>query len=71
MILQTLKPAPALPTQLENGANKKAMALVDYNDSDSDEGIIDFELLVFQNFILENGSSDEDLPPSKRLKTAT
>jgi len=38
-----------------NGA-KKAMALVDYNDSDSDGE--------------ENGgSSDEDLPPSKRLKT--
>jgi len=55
-VTKTLKPAPALPTQLENGANKKAMALVDYNDSDSDE---------------ENGSSDEDLPPSKRLKTAT
>lgn len=38
-----------------NGA-KKGMALVDYNDSDSDGE--------------ENGgSSDEDLPPSKRLKT--
>jgi len=38
-----------------NGA-KKSMALVDYNDSDSDGE--------------ENGgSSDEDLPPSKRLKT--
>jgi len=37
-----------------NGA-KKSLALVDYNDSDEDE---------------ENGaSSDEDLPPSKRLKT--
>jgi len=38
-----------------NGA-KKSMGLVDYNDSDSDGE--------------ENGtSSDEDLPPSKRLKT--
>jgi len=37
------------------GGGKKSLALVDYNDSDSDE---------------ENGtSSDEDLPPSKRLKT--
>jgi len=37
-----------------NGA-KKGLGLVDYNDSDEDE---------------ENGtSSDEDLPPSKRLKT--
>jgi len=37
------------------GGSKKSLALVDYNDSDSDE---------------ENGtSSDEDLPPSKRLKT--
>lgn len=42
-------------TQTESTSAKKAMALVDYNDSDSDE---------------ENGSSDEDnLPPSKRQKT--
>merc|ERR1719350_2398949 len=46
------------PASSENGsAVKKLGALVDYNDSDSDE---------------ENGSSDEDnLPPSKRLKTAS
>jgi len=55
---KTLKtsPAPSPAGENGNGASKKAMALVDYNDSDSDE---------------ENGSSDEDLPPSKRLKTAT
>ena len=56
-----------------NGA-KKGMALVDYNDSDSDgEG----ETLarkqrvnLTSDHLLENGgSSDEDLPPSKRLKT--
>lgn len=40
---------------VNGGGGKKSLALVDYNDSDSDE---------------ENGtSSDEDLPPSKRLKT--
>lgn len=39
-----------------NGGGKKSMALVDYNDSDSDGE--------------ENGgSSDEDLPPRKKLKT--
>jgi len=53
---KVLKTIPAASPQGENGASKKATALVDYNDSDSDE---------------ENGSSDEDLPPSKRLKTAT
>jgi len=43
------------PQASVNGGGKKSLALVDYNDSDSDE---------------ENGaSSDEDLPPSKRLKT--
>jgi len=55
---KTLKTPPALSSQVENGASKKATGLVDY-DSDSDE---------------ENGSSDEDnlsSPPSKRLKTAT
>jgi len=47
---------PGEPQASVNGSSKKSMALVDYNDSDSDE---------------ENGtSSDEDqLPPSKRLKT--
>jgi len=44
---------PVPPT--ENGAAKKSLALVDYNDSDSDE---------------DNGSSDEDLPPTKRMKTS-
>jgi len=45
------------PATTENGSGvKKLGGLVDYNDSDSDE---------------DNGSSDEDLPPSKRLKTAT
>jgi len=50
-------PVVAKPANSENGSGvKKLGALVDYNDSDSDE---------------ENGSSDEDsLPPSKRLKTA-
>lgn len=43
------------PAAVNGGGGKKSLALVDYNDSDSDE---------------ENGtSSDEDLPPSKRLKT--
>lgn len=43
------------PTNI-NGGGKKSMALVDYNDSDSDGE--------------ENGgSSDEDLPPRKKLKT--
>lgn len=43
------------PTNI-NGGVKKSMALVDYNDSDSDGE--------------ENGgSSDEDLPPRKKLKT--
>merc|ERR1711874_526443 len=49
--------SPGEPQAAVNGGGggKKSLALVDYNDSDSDE---------------ENGtSSDEDLPPSKRLKT--
>merc|ERR1711902_421862 len=42
------------PTNI-NGGSKKSMALVDYNDSDSDGE--------------ENGgSSDEDLPPRKKVK---
>jgi len=50
-----LDPAVTAGQTVLNGA-KKSMALVDYNDSDSDGE--------------ENGgSSDEDLPPSKRLKT--
>jgi len=44
-----------LATTQENGGAKKSLALVDYNDSDSDE---------------ETGSSDEDFPPSKKLKTS-
>jgi len=54
---ETESPVVAKPASSENGSGvKKLGALVDYNDSDSDE---------------ENGSSDEDsLPPSKRLKTA-
>merc|ERR1712004_222461 len=52
------EPTAVVPASSENGsAVKKLGALVDYNDSDSDE---------------ENGSSDEDnLPPSKRLKTVS
>jgi len=54
---QSDSPVVAKAANSENGSGvKKLGALVDYNDSDSDE---------------ENGSSDEDsLPPSKRLKTA-
>ena len=56
-----------------NGA-KKGMALVDYNDSDSDgEGENSPRkepVKLTSDHLLENGgSSDEDLPPSKRLKT--
>ena len=56
-----------------NGA-KKGMALVDYNDSDSDgEGETlahKQQVELTSDHLLENGgSSDEDLPPSKRLKT--
>ena len=57
-----------------NGA-KKGMALVDYNDSDSDgEGENSprkqQQVKLTSDNLLENGgSSDEDLPPSKRLKT--
>jgi len=51
-----MSPAPlAEPGEMNGGSKKGALgALVDYNDSDSDEDV---------------GSSDEDLPPSKRLKT--
>ena len=66
--------SPGTETQANlNGGGKKSMALVDYNDSDSDEGKpscnlldgIDGEILSSEN----GASSDEDLPPSKRLKT--
>ena len=61
------------PQASVNGGGKKSLALVDYNDSDSDEGKpscnlldgIDGEILSSEN----GASSDEDLPPSKRLKT--
>ena len=66
---------PGEPQASVNGSSKKSMALVDYNDSDSDEGkasstnLLDDIDGVFLSS--ENGtSSDEDqLPPSKRLKT--
>ena len=56
-----------------NGA-KKGMALVDYNDSDSDGEGENLprkqQVKLTSDHLLENGgSSDEDLPPSKRLKT--
>ena len=55
-----------------NGA-KKSLALVDYNDSDEDEGESKSDKSQthpHDSFLSENGaSSDEDLPPSKRLKT--
>ena len=66
---------PGEPQASVNGSGKKSMALVDYNDSDSDEGNpsssdpLDHTDGIFLSS--ENGaSSDEDqLPPSKRLKT--
>ena len=63
---------------VNGGGGKKSLALVDYNDSDSDEGKANKNPVVGggdteTDFIFdssENGtSSDEDLPPSKRLKT--
>ena len=57
------------------GGGKKSLALVDYNDSDSDEGKANNNPVDGGNTDMifdssENGtSSDEDLPPSKRLKT--
>ena len=60
---------------VNGGGGKKSLALVDYNDSDSDEGKASNNPVDGGNNDMifdysENGtSSDEDLPPSKRLKT--
>ena len=69
--------SPGEPQAAVNGGGggKKSLALVDYNDSDSDEGKASNNPVDGGNNDMifdysENGtSSDEDLPPSKRLKT--
>ena len=81
LVIQNIFPSQAANS--ENGSGvKKLGALVDYNDSDSDEGKLshtyaEFNCLKCKSIMWnvfgspENGSSDEDsLPPSKRLKTA-
>ena len=66
------------PAAVNGGGGKKSLALVDYNDSDSDEGKASKsegggggggETDIYFDSSENGTSSDEDLPPSKRLKT--